>query len=179
LKAKGSDVSGLQELIDAAGALARELQQLRGHFEALDVGYGCDWVDRELEGYAAGLAVPRYRQVPCATWGELASAAGRVEIAPLPTAHLRLGNRAVIREGVRRPEELAGRLGVRYEGGAFLREIDPQSYPLYLRGMAADRAGWRVLRAWESVPVESLLQMLRDAGAYGNAMHEDAVRRQG
>jgi hypothetical protein len=175
MNAPASDRSDLRELADAADALAQELQQLRGRFEALAFSYGRDWVERELEGYAANCVVPRYRQVPCAVWGELAGPAGAIEIARLPVAHLAGGDRAVVRGGIGHPEELAGREGVRLEAGAFLRAIDPQQYALYVRGMPAERAGWRLLRAWESVPVASLLQMLRDAGAYGRAMEREAA----
>ncbi len=171
-------MSDIEQLVHAAGVLARELRQLRGRFEALDLAYGRDWVGRELEGYPAGSVVPRYREVPGAIWGELAHPGGTTEVAPLPTAHLNRGDRVVIRGGIEQPGELTGGDGFRVEAGAFLRAIDPQRHALYLRGMSAQRAGWRLLKAWESVPVTSLLQMLRDVGEYGRAMHQDALRRQ-
>ena len=171
-------VGSIQQLLDAAAALGGELQQLRGRFEALGLAHGREWVGRELAGYPAGSAVPRYREVSCAIRGELAGPAGATEVAPLPTAHLNGGDRTLIRHGVGQLGALSGRDGSRPEEGAFLRDIDPQRYALYLRGMPAERAGWRVLKAWESIPVTSLLQMLQDIGEYGRAMHEDAVRRQ-
>jgi hypothetical protein len=165
----------LHSLLDAAGVLAAELRQLRGHFEALTATYERDWVERELAGYPAGATIPRYRQVPCAIWGELASPAGATEVALLPTAHLNRGDRAVISGGIDHPEQLAGRDGA---AGAFLRDIDPQQHALYLRGMPPQRSGWRLLQAWECVPLASLLQMVRDIGEYARVMHREAVRRQ-
>lgn len=168
-----------EALVHAAGALAAELMQLRQRFEALAVAHGCEWVDRELQGYPAAAAIPRYRNVPCTVRGELAGRDGTTEVAPLPTAHLAHGDRSPIRAGVMQLAALAGREGFRQEAGAFVRDIDPQRHVLYQRGMPPEREGWRVRKAWESVPVASLLHMLRDIGDYGRAMHQDAVRRQG
>lgn len=57
-------MSDIQELLDGAGDIAGELEQLRGHFEALDLEDGRQWVGRELEAYPAGSVVLRYRRVP-------------------------------------------------------------------------------------------------------------------
>ena len=116
--------------------------------------------------------------MPCAIWGELAGPAGATQIALLPAAHLSRGDRATIGAGIERPREWAGREGVQPAAGAFLRAIDAQQHALYLRGMPPERAGWRVRKAWESVPVTSLLQMLHDIGAYARTLHREAVRRQ-
>lgn len=69
-------------------------------------------------------------------------------------------------------------LGLRPGAGALLCDIDPQWHALFLRGMPPERAGWRMLRARESIPFASLHQMFQDIGEYGRAMHQDAVRRQ-
>lgn len=157
-------------LRDAAGALARELERLRGRFAELAHDAGREWVERELAGYPAGTAVPRYRDVPCMVEGRFAGPDGAQEIAPLPTQHLSRGDRAPIREGVLHLEPLAAAAPLR-------RPIDAQRHALYLRGMPAPRAGWRLVEAWECVAIDGLLAMLEGIAAYGRAMHEDAVRR--
>ena len=171
-------MSDIQALLEAAGVLADELGRLRHRFEALALAYGRDWANREIGGYPPGSVVPRYRQVACATWGEFVGLAGATEIVPLPTRHLSRGDRTVIRSGTEDLSALTGSDGFRLEDGVFLRDIDRQQHTLYLRGMPAKRAGWRLLRAWESVPLANLFEMLRDIGEYGRAMHEEAVRRE-
>lgn len=171
-------MSEVQKLFDGARVLCGELQQLGGRFETLALRNGCDWVARELDGYPAGWAVPRYRQVLCAIWGELVGPTRVAEVVPLLTEHLSRGDRAVIRAGLQNWSEFAGREGFRLEAGAYIRDIDSQQHALYLRGMPAERSGWRVLKAWESVPGTGLLQMLCDIGDYGRTMHQGAMRRQ-
>ncbi len=153
--------------LQPAAALVHELRDLRTRFAALPLAHGCEWVDRELHGYPREAPVPRYRRIPCETWADIADAEGRVERIPLPTAHLADGGRTPVREGIVQLQEIEVPID---------RAIDPQAHALYLRGMPS-QPGLRILRAWETIPPASLHGMLDAIRAYGQAMHEDALRR--
>ncbi len=109
-----------------------------------------EWVNNELNGYAEGASLPKYRVLNASVIGNVACIAYRQSNLSLPVGHLREATRrefqtANVREGLPVVQDMLARLK---PTGKMARPIAPELFNLFEKGLAE---GFFVDRAWSEV----------------------------